>query len=192
VATVFLRYHYLFLTPLIILFIPAQALLNLNILVLFLVALSGLAGNILGKKRASILASVSLLGLLIWGRAAEDLLKITPPDTAFFLVEFGMVVFFMEANIVVLAFDNSYEELRKREDELSNALEVRLKVWLKNQLSRQGKIAIGSIGLSLVLLPLAGFTSISTGQLPLTGALLLLAIIALLFLVTYRREPKEK
>ncbi len=119
-------------------------------------------------------------------------MKVKPPDTAAFLVEFGMVVYFMEANKVVLTFDKSHEELKKKEDDFSKALEARLTVWLRNQLSRQGRIAIGSIGLSLVLLLLAGFTSISTGQLPLTGALLLLAIIALLFLVTYRREPEKR
>jgi len=159
---------------------------------MFLVILSGLAGNVLGRGRLSMLASSSLLGLLIWGRVAGDLLKIRPPDTAVFLVEFGMVVFLMEANRVALAFEKSCGELEKREDEFSKALEVRLKGWLQNQLSRQGRIAVGSIGLSLGLLLLAGFTSISTGQLPLTGALLLVAIIALLFLVTYRREPEKK
>ncbi len=121
-----------------------------------------------------------------------DLLKVRPPDTAVFLGEFGMVIFLMEINLVMLTFDESSREFRKRDDELSRTLETRLAAWLRNQLSLQTKIAVGSIGLSLVLLPIAGLTSISTGELPLTGALLLLAIVALLFLVTYRRDPDKK
>ncbi len=182
------RVHYLFLAPLIILGIPTRALLNQNILVLSLVVLAGLAGTLLARRRPALLVTAGLLSLLIWGKVAVDLLKDNPPDTAVFLVEFGMVLFFMEANVVVLTFSRSRKELGKQ-DELSQALEERLRVWLRNQLSHQGRIGIGSIGLSIILLPLAGFTSISSSQLPLTGALLLLAIVAFLFLVTHRREP---
>lgn len=184
-----MRIHYLFLAPLVILGIPSRGLLDQNILVLSLITLTGLAGTTLRTKRLILIASMSLLSLLIWGKVAVDLLKGSAPDTAVFLVEFGMVLFFMEANLVMLEFYRSRRELERKKDELSQALEGRLRVWLRNQLYRQGKIAIGSIGLSIILLPLAGFTSISSSQLPLTGALLLLAIIALLFLVTHRREP---
>ncbi len=182
------RVHYLFLAPLIILGIPTRALLNQNILVLFLVVLAGLGGTLLARRQLALFVTAGLLSLLIWGKVAVDLLKGNPPDTAVFLVEFGMVLFFMEANVVVLTFRTSRKELGKK-DELSQALEERLRVWLRNQLSHQGRIGIGSIGLSIILLPLAGFTSISSSQLPLTGALLLLAIVAFLFLVTHRREP---
>jgi len=186
------KFHYLFLAPLILSTIPPPALIGLNVPVTIILSLSGLAGNILGKRRLSILTSVSLLFLLVWGRLAVDLLKVRPPDTAVFLGEFGMVIFLMEINLVMLTFDESSREFRKRDDELSRTLETRLAAWLRNQLSLQTKIAVGSIGLSLVLLPIAGLTSISTGELPLTGALLLLAIVALLFLVTYRRDPDKK
>jgi len=189
-ASGLVRVHYLYLAPLIILGIPPAALLNQNILLLSIIVVTGLAGTILAKKRLVLLASTSLLSLLIWGKVAIDLLRGSPPDTAVFLVEFGMVLFLMEASLVLEIFNRSHKELTK-DDELSKVLESRLRLWLRHQLSRQGKLAIGSIGLSVVLLPLAGFTSISSSQLPLTGALLLLAIIAFLFLVTHSREPEK-
>ncbi len=141
------KFHFLFLAPLVLFSIPLQGLLGLNIPVLILITVSGISGNLLARKRFSTLASIALVCLLVWGRVADDLFNVKPPDTAIFLVEFGM---------------------------------------------RQGKIAVGSLGISLALLPLAGFTSISTQQLPITGALLLIAVIALLFLVTYRREPERR
>jgi len=186
------KFHFLFLAPLVLFSIPPQGLLALNIPVLILITVSGMAGNLLARKRLSTLASIALVCLLLWGRVAGDLFNVKPPDTAIFLVEFGMVLFLMEANLVLLTFETAHRAHREKNDELSNALEARLWIWLRNQFSRQGRIAVGSLGISLALLPLAGFTSISTEQLPLTGALLLIAVIALLFLVTYRREPERR
>ncbi len=191
-ATALVRVHYLFLSPLIILGITPEALGNENLTILVLVVLTGLAGTIIQRRKLSTIASASLLGLLVWGKIAADLLKANPPDSAVFLVEFGMVVFLMEANSVVSTFYASHRELGEKKDELSQVLEARLRLWLRNQLSRQGGIAIGSIGLSVVLLPLAGLTSISSSELSVTGALLFLAIVALLFLVTHRREPEGR
>src|SRR5713101_8639572 len=133
------KFHYLFLAPLILSTIPPPALIGLNVPVTIILSLSGLAGNILGKRRLSILTSVSLLFLLVWGRLAVDLFKVRTPDTAVFLGEFGMVIFLMEINLVVLTFDESSREFRKRDDELSRTLETRLVAWLRNQLSLQTK-----------------------------------------------------
>jgi hypothetical protein len=152
----------------------------------------GLAGSLFQKRRLALLASASLLSLLIWGKIAVDLTKGTSPDTAVFLVEFGMIMFFLEAVNVVLTFNKSLQDLESKEDELSKALEERLRGWLRSQISRQGMIGVGSIGLSVVLLPLAGLTSISVNDLSLTAGLLLLAVVALLFLVTHHREPGGK
>ncbi len=190
-STALVSGHYLLLAPLIILGIPSEALLSQNLAILVLVLLTGLAGTILRRRQLATLVSSSLLLLLVWGKAATDLLHEGPPDTAVFLIEFGLLVFLMEANNVVFAFYDSCRELEEKKDELSKAHETQLQLWLRNQLSRQSKIAVGSIGLSVALLPLAGFTSISSNQLPLTATLLLLAIVALLFLVTHRREPEE-
>ncbi len=182
----------MFLSPLIILGITPEALGNQNLTILVLIVLTGLAGIIVQRRQLATFASASLLGLLVWGKIAADLLKASPPDSAVLLVEFGMVVFLMEANSAVSTFYASHRELAEKKDELSQVLEARLRLWLRNQLSRQGGIAIGSIGLSVVLLPLAGLTSISSSELPVTGALLFLAIVALLFLVTHRREPGDR
>lgn len=189
---VLVRFHYLFLSPLIVSGVPSEALLNQNLFILVLVILAGVAGTIFQRRRLVLLASASLLSLLVWGKIAADLLKATPPDTAVFLVQFGMILFLMEASFGVMTFARLRAELEEKEDELSRDLMGRLMLWMRNQLSRQSKIAVGSIGLSVLLLPLAGFTSISSGQLPLTATLLLLAIVAFLFLVTHRREPEEK
>jgi len=186
------KFHFLFIAPLVLFSIPSIGLLGLNIPLLILITVSGMAGNLLTRKRFATLTSIALLCLLVWGRVADDLFNVKPPDTAIFLVEFGMVLFLMEANQVLLTFETLHRAHRGKSDDLSSALEDRLWIWLRSQFSRQGKIAFGSLGISLALLPLAGFTSISTEQLPLTGALLLIAVIALLFLVTYRREPERR
>jgi hypothetical protein len=191
--TIFLaRAHYLFLAPLIILTIPMGSFLGLIVLVGVLVTLTGLAGTIFREKRPVIIASSGLLSLLVSGKIVSDLLRTGSPDTAVLLAEFGMVIFLMEATLVAVDFDKTRRELEGREDEMSQALEARLRTWLRNLLSRQGKIAIGSIGLSILLLPLAGVTGVSSGELPLTGALVLIAVVTLLFLVTHRREPEKK
>jgi len=186
------RLHYLFLVPLILLITPSRAILGMNLPVIGVLTISGLAGNFAGKRPISLLTSISLLFILVWGKVAQDLLRTGPPDTAAFLIEFGMTIFLMEANLVVLTFYKTNDDLKRKDDELSMILHQGLINWVRNQLSLQGMIAIGSLGLSLVLLPIAGLTSISTTELPLTGGLLLVAIIALLFLVTYRREPERR
>ena len=182
----------MFLVPLILVITPSRAILGMNLPIMGVLTISGLAGNLAGKRPISLLTSISLLFILIWGKVAQDLTRTAPPDTAAFLIEFGMAIFFMEANLVVLTFYKTNDDLKREDDELSLVLHEGLINWLRNQLSLQGMIAVGSLGLSLVLLPIAGFTSISTAELPLTGGLLLVAIIALLFLVTYRREPERR
>jgi len=186
------RLHYLFLVPLILLITPSRAILGMNLPIIGVLTNSGLAGNLAGKRSISLLTSISLLFILVWGKVAQDLLRTGAPDTAALLIEFGMTIFLMEANLVVLTFYKTNDDLKREDDELSLVLHEGLINWLRNQLSLQGLIAVGSLGLSLVLLPIAGFTSISTAELPLTGGLLLAAVIALLFLVTYRREPERR
>jgi hypothetical protein len=156
------------------------------------VMLVGLAGTVLEEKRLVLIASSGLLSLLIAGKVASDLLRAGSPDTAVLLVEFGLVLFFMEVALVAVDFEKTKRELQGKQDDMSKALEARLEVWLGKLFSRQSKIAVGSISLSILLLPLAGFTGVSSSQLPLTGALVLIAIVALLFLVTHRREPEKR
>ncbi len=186
------KVHYLFLAPLIVLGLVSLPVLGETVLGAAVVVAAGLSGTILGRKGLVLIASAGLLLLLVSGKVALDLFRVGSQDTAVLLVEFGMVLFFMEAALVVADYDKTKRDFEGKGDEMSQVLVVHLGDWLRNLLSRQGKIALGSIGLSILLVPLAGFTSISSGQLPLTGALVLIAIVALLFLVTHRREPERK
>ena len=185
-----IKLQHVFLSPLVMLAVPPLALLDQNILFTVGVALVGLAGMLLGKRTLATVASLSLLTLLIWGKAATSILKTSPPDTAVLLVEFTMVLMFMEASFLTLTFNRDYSQLKAREDELSQVLRVRLRGWLRNQLTGQSKLALVAFGLSVGLLPIAGFTSISSNQLAFSATLALLAVVVLLFLITHRREPE--
>ncbi len=157
-----------------------------------MVALTGSGGMLLHQRRLAQLGSISLLGLLIWGKVAVDLFKSSPPDTAVLLVEFISILFLMEASTVILTFYEAREGLKARNDEISQAQQARLENWATGQMYRQGKLALATILLSVTLLPLASATSISINQLAVSGFLVLAATLLLLFLVTYRREPERK
>ena len=130
--------------------------------------------------------------LLVWGKASESILKTGAEDTAVLLVEFTMILFLMEASSTVLTFNRAFESLRDKDDEISRRQKGWLVSWLKSLLSRQGKVSLVATVLSIALLPLAGFTSISNTQLVVTATILFLAVVVLLFLLIYRREPGEK
>ncbi len=189
---VLVRLHYLYLSPLIAFAVPPTALLGESGSVALVVGLTGSAGMLLHQRRLAQLASMSLLGLLIWGKAATDILKSSPPDSAVLLAEFIAILFFMEASTVILTFDRVREGFKARNDEISKAQQAHLVKWVNSQVFRQGKLALATILLSVTLLTLAGATSISSNQLAFSGSLVLVAIIMLLFLVTYRREPEGK
>jgi hypothetical protein len=108
------------------------------------------------------------------------------------LLQFVAVIFFMEASRVVLSFDREAGELARRTDEMSQAARERLGIWVRSQLSRQARLIGGALGLSLVLLVLGGFTSVSINQLSFSAVLVLLVVGALLFLITQRREPETR
>ncbi len=184
--------HYLYLSPLIVFAVPPEALLGQPGPVALVVALTGSTGMLLHQRKLALLGSMTLLGLLIWGKVAADLLKSSPQDTAVLLAEFIAILFFMEACMVILTFDSTRKGLEERDDEISRAQQARLLKWATGQVSRQGKLALATILLSVTLLPLAGATSISSNQLAVSGSLALVAITMLLFLVTYRREPEGK
>lgn len=187
-----LRLHHLFLSPLVVFTVPPAALLEQSGPVALLVALTGSAGMLLHQRRLAQLGSMSLLGLLIWGKVAVDLFRSSPPDTAILLVEFTAILFLMEASTVILTFDRAREGLKTRNDEMSQAQQAQLVNWATGQMSRQGKLALAAVLLSITLLPLASATSISINQLAVSGFLVLLAVLLLLFLLTYRREPERK
>ncbi len=191
-STVLVRLHYAFLSPLVVLAVPPAALFQASALIVLVVAAVGLTGTISGRGYLASFASVSLLALLVWGKASETVLKIGSQDTAVLLIEFVLILFFMEASSAVIVFNKAYRGLRGKEDEISQKQRGWLVDWLRGLLSRQGKISLASAGLSIVLLPLAGFTSIRNTQLAFTATMLFIAVVVLLFLLTHRREPEGK
>jgi hypothetical protein len=186
------RFHYLFLAPWIVLSVPSQVFLGWGILSVLAIVAVGLAGMLAGKELLATLASVMLLGLLVAGKVGTDLARAPAPDTAVLLLQFVAVIFFMEASRVVMAFDKETRELAGRTDDMSIAVRNRLGKWVVGQLSRQARLVIGALGLSLVLLVVGGFSSVSVNQLAFSATLVLLVVGALLFLITQRREPETR
>ena len=152
----------------------------------------GLSGMFAKKEALTTLASVALLVLLVAGKVGMDLARASAPDTAVLLLQFVAVIFFMEATRVVLSFDRENKELAGRTDEVSQVVRNRLSVWVRGQLSRQARLVVGALGLSLVLLVFGGFTNVSINQLAFSAILVLLVVGALLFLITQEREPEAR
>ncbi len=186
------RLHYLVLVPWIVLAIPSQVLLGLGILLVLVIMSVGLYGMLTKKQMSVTLASVALLLVLLAGKVGSDLARAPAPDTAVLLVQFVSVIFFMEASRVVLSFDRESSELGGRTDEGARAVIERSEKWVRGQLVGQARLSIGALGLSLVLLVLGGFTSVSINQLAFSAILVLIVVGALLFLITQRREPETR
>jgi hypothetical protein len=189
-AILIVRVHYLFLAPWIVFAVRSQIFLGLGSLIALAVAVIGLSGMFARKQSLATLASVMLLVLVVAGKVGTDLTKAPSPDTAVLLLQFVAVIFFLEASRVVLSFDQETSELEARTDEMSQTIRERLDAWVRDQLSRQARLMIGVLGLSLVLLVLGGFTSVSINQIAFSAILVLLVVGALLFLITQRREPE--
>lgn len=162
-----------------------------NVLVGVALGLVGLAGMLFWKRFLAMTASLTLLGMLIWGKAAGSILKLDTPDTAVLLTEFALIILLAEESLVVLTFHREHSNLKSRRDEYSQLLTQRLQGWLANQLSNQAKLALAGLGLSIGLVPIAGLTTISSDQLVFSATLALLAVVVLMFLVTHRREPES-
>ena len=186
------RLHYLVLVPWVVFAIPSLVLFGMQFLIALVVSGVGLLG-MLGKS--GILArgaSLSLVGLVIAGKVGGDILGSAAPDTAVLMVQFVAVLFFMEASRVVLSFDDENRELVGKHDELSIGLSGKLVEWTQGQLVGQARIILVALGLSLLLLVIGGFTSISINQLGFSAGLVLVVVGVLLFLVTNRREPERR
>ena len=192
IATVLVRLHYLVLVPWVVFGIPSFVSSGLQVPTMLIVSGVGLLG-MLGKKEIFARgASLSLVGLIIGGKVVGDVLGSVAPDTAVLLVQFVAVIFFMEASRVVLSFDGENRELGGKYDELSTGLMRRLVDWAQGQLLGQARIILVALGLSLVLLLIGGFASISINQLGFSAGLVLVVVGVLLFLVTNRREPEQR
>jgi hypothetical protein len=181
----------LVLVPWVVFAIPSMVLFGLQVPIVLAISGVGLFGT-LGKKEIVVRgASLSLVGLVVGGKVGEDILGAAAPDTAVLLVQFVTVVFLMEASSVVLSFDSESAELAGKHDEFSAGLMSRLVEWTQGQLAGQARIILVALGLSLVLLVVGGFSSVSINQLGFSAGLVLVVVGVLLFLVTNRREPER-
>jgi hypothetical protein len=178
------------LAPWIVLAVPPQIFLGLGILTVLAVVVIGLVGTFAKKQVLATLASVTLLAFLVAAKVGIDLTKAPSPDTLVLLLQFVAVIFFMEASRVILSFDRERSELAGKTDDVSQAIRERLGVWFKGQIGKQARLIIGALGLSLVLLVLGGFTSVSVNQLAFSAIFVLLVVGSLVFLITQRREPE--
>jgi hypothetical protein len=184
------RLHLLLLTPWIMLGIPSQAILGLEVPVGIVVALAGVLGMLLRLLRLALSASLSLISLLVWGKVTMSILRIPPPDTALLLVQFVAIVFLMEASRVILSYDEECRELKGKEDNFSNRASLELVGWLRGQLRGQAKLGVSTLALSVVLLVIGGFSGVSISRVYFSATLVLLFVGALLFLLIHRREPE--
>ena len=187
-----MRLHYLLLAPWIVLAVPSQVFLGLGTLIVLVIIVVGLVGTFAKKQVLATLASVTLLAFLVAGKVGVDLTNAPSPDTLVLLLQFVAIIFFMEASRVILSFDKERSELAGKTDDMSQAIGERLRMWVKGQIGRQARLMVGGLGLSLVLLVLGGFTSVSVNQLAFSAVLVLLVVGALVFLITQRREPETR
>jgi hypothetical protein len=97
----------------------------------------------------------------------------------------------MEASTAVLTSDSAIKQLEGRKDDLSSLARMQVMSWERVQLLSLGKLVLASFGLSLGLLILGGFVSVSINQIAFSGVLVLAAVVAIFILLTYRREPEK-
>jgi hypothetical protein len=146
---------------------------------------------LLGNRTAIFSASGSLMLLIVWGKVAGDIYGLPGPDSALLLLQFLLVIFLMEASTAVLTSDSAIKQLEGRKDDLSSLARMQVMSWERVQLLSLGKLVLASFGLSLGLLILGGFVSVSINQIAFSGVLVLAAVVAIFILLTYRREPEK-
>jgi hypothetical protein len=187
-----MKINHVFLVPLIILSLPPAALFQEQIPIVSILAVLGLAGMLTLKSTATSMTSWSLLGLIIWGKVAADLYNLPSLDTALLLFEFMLVILLMEASNATMSFEKSYRRLEAKNDEISAQSRLLLVEWVRSQLLSLGELIGTAFGLSLGLLVAGDLVSVSFGQIAVSGILVLVAVIALLIILTYGREPEEE
>jgi hypothetical protein len=186
-----LKINHVLLVPWIVLSLPSAALFQLQLFIIPVLAIAGLAGMLTGNPTVASSASSSLLALIIWGKIAGDLYGLAGLDSALLLLQFMLVILLMEASKTVLTLDNTYRRLQGGNDDLSVRARVRATEWARAQLLSLGKLITAAFGLSLGLLVVGDLVSVSVNQLAFSAILVLAAVMALLILLTYRREPEE-
>jgi hypothetical protein len=181
-----------FLATWIILSIPSAALFQEQFLFTLVLAFLGLAGMMTINVSLVSLSYGSLLLLTVWGKIASDIYGLPGPDTALLLLQFMSLVFFMEASLTTLKFDDCYRPLKEKSDEFAGQVREQLINWVGTQLLSLGQLTLAAYGLSLGLLVFGSLVSVSFNQIAFSGALVLVVVATLLVLLTYRREPETR
>ena len=130
--------------------------------------------------------------MTIWGKIASDVFGLEGTDTALLLLRFMVVIFLMEASTTAVTLDAAYRQLNSDSDEISMEIRTRVTEWARVQLLSLGRLTLAAFGLSLGLLVIGGIVSVSVNQLAFSGILVIVAVIALVVLLTYRREPEDR
>ena len=179
------------LVPLMVLSLPSAAVLGQGVLITIVLVAAGSAGTMTRNASVASLASAALLGLLVWGRVASDLWGLGRFDTALLLLEFFGVILLMEASNAAIQFDLINRKLQGKDDNLTIVSRMRLIGWARSQFFSLGKLITGAFALTLSLLVVGDFVSVSINQVVFSATLVLVALAALLVLVTYGREPED-
>lgn len=185
-----IKLHHLGLAPWILFSIPSAAVLGLQAPLAGGIALIGVAGMVSEKRRLVLASSLSLLGILILGKVVIDLGALEPLDTGVLLLQFVSILFLMEASLPVVQYGKEIAVLGKRNDDLSRGVTTRLAHWLRSQLYADARLGIVSFLTSLGLLVIGSVAGVGIGHLAVLAVFVLAAVVALLFLLTYRREPE--
>jgi hypothetical protein len=185
-----IKLHYFGLAPWVLFSIPSGAVLGLQAPVAAAIALLGVVGMILRRRWIVLGSSLSLLGFLILGKVTADLTALEPIDTGVLLLQFVAILFLMEASLPVVQYEEDFARLGQRNDELSRRVATRLAQWLQSQLYAEARLGIVSFLTSLGLLIVGSLAGVGIGHLAVLAVFVLAAVVALLFLLTYRREPE--
>lgn len=148
----------------------------------------GIAATFLKKKTLLAAAYALLIILLIFGKTSTDLLRLPGPDTAIFLLQFVIVLFMYEISRAALVFESGYQKVRDRNDEFSTTAKYQILAWYSGQVQALGKMSLAAFAVSLGLVVLGAAISVGFNQLAFAGILVIGSVIALLFLLTNRRE----
>jgi len=145
-----------------------------------------------GNQSASLFVSASLLGIIVWGKVASDLYNLPGLDSGLLLLEFMAVILLMEFSSTAILFHKTYVQIQDRNDEISAEYRRSLIGWARVKLLSLTRLIGIAFGLSLGLLVVGDLVSVSVNQIAFSGILVMVAVVALLILLTYGREPDEK
>ncbi|HZY94592.1 MAG TPA: hypothetical protein VFE98_07000 [Candidatus Bathyarchaeia archaeon] len=178
-----------FIAPWIVFSIPPQLVLFQPLVFTVLMVVMGTAGILSQKGAVVSLTFAILMVLMISGEVYSHISGRPGPDSAVFLIQFVMILFLYEASSTVVKFDKVNSRTKAKDDHFSRNASAQVKEWMRRQFLSLSELTLGAVGLSLALVVIGGFANVSIDQIGFTAVLVLAAVIAILFLLTYRREP---